>query len=97
MCPLIANNQCMLYDYRPMICRSHGIPHKHHHPLRGLLTGPGCHMFNEMNQKNDDMRFDRTPFYISIAQLEKRLRDAMQLREKVRMTVADMVAVCCSG
>jgi Fe-S-cluster containining protein len=92
MCPLNANNRCMLYDYRPMICRMHGIPHQLHHPVRGVVNGPGCHMFDETGRGKDDFRYDRTPFYASIAQLEKKLRESMGITGKMRLTVADMVA-----
>jgi Fe-S-cluster containining protein len=92
MCPLNANNRCELYNYRPMICRMHGIPHKLHHPVRGVVNGPGCHMFPDVNQGKSDFRFDRTPFYTPIAQLEKQLRKSMNMTEKIRLTVADMVA-----
>jgi Fe-S-cluster containining protein len=88
LCPLIADNQCLLYDYRPMICRAHGIPHTLHHPVKGAITGPGCHI---VSQKNDDFRFDRTPFYMSIAQLETQLRESMGIQDKIRLTVADML------
>ncbi|MEZ4577213.1 MAG: hypothetical protein R2861_04100 [Desulfobacterales bacterium] len=32
MCPLNAGGRCILYSYRPMICRLHGIPHELQHP-----------------------------------------------------------------
>lgn len=91
MCPLNTKNQCMLYDYRPMICRAHGIPHKLRHPVRGVVKGPGCHMFAEGNQGKDDFRFNRTPGYTSMALLEKQLRESMNITGKIRLTVADMV------
>ena len=95
MCPLIADNQCMLYNYRPMICRAHGIPHKLRHPVRGVITGPGCHMFDDVSREDDALRFDRTPFYMALAQLEKQLRVSMQFQDNIRLTVADMI-ICLS-
>ena len=91
LCPLNADNRCMLYAYRPMICRMHGIPHKLHHPVKGVVNGPGCHMFNHLRQEKGDFRFDRTPFYTSIARLERKLRQAMRITTKIRFTVANMV------
>lgn len=29
-CPLLVDDQCLVYEYRPLICRSHGIPHIDH-------------------------------------------------------------------
>ena len=91
MCPLNTNNRCLLYDYRPMICRAHGIAHKLHHPIKGVVNGPGCHMFTEVKLGKDDFRFNRTPFYTTMAQLEKQLRESMNIAGKIRLTVADMV------
>lgn len=33
-CPLLIDNRCALYDHRPIICRTHGLP---------ILTGEGSH------------------------------------------------------
>jgi Fe-S-cluster containining protein len=93
MCPLNTDDRCRLYAYRPMICRMHGIPHKLDHPFKGILTGPGCRMFEEISREKNADRFDRTPFYTSLAELEKRLRESLNLNGRVRLTVADMIVI----
>jgi Fe-S-cluster containining protein len=92
MCPLNENGRCRLYAHRPMICRLHGIPHILHHPVKGMITGPGCHRFEATCEGENALKLDRTPFYASLADLEKRLRRTLNLSGKIRMTVADMVA-----
>lgn len=91
MCPLNSRGRCLLYDYRPMICRMHGIPHRLRHPAQGVLTGPGCHMFEDMDRGEKDFGFDRTPFYTAVAGLEKALRRKTNLSHKIRLTIADMI------
>jgi Fe-S-cluster containining protein len=92
MCPLNENRRCRLYAHRPMICRLHGIPHILHHPMKGMITGPGCHTFEATCGGENTLKLDRTPFYASLADLEKRLRRTLNLSGKIRMTVADMIA-----
>ncbi|MBF0573595.1 MAG: hypothetical protein HQK69_07535 [Desulfamplus sp.] len=38
MCPLNQDGKCILYKYRPMICRLHGIPHELVKPASYLLS-----------------------------------------------------------
>jgi Fe-S-cluster containining protein len=45
MCPLNIENLCILYPYRPMICRLHGIPHELRKSANNLTFGPGCTPF----------------------------------------------------
>ena len=97
MCPLNTDDRCRLYAYRPMICRMHGIPHKLDHPVKGIITGPGCHMAEAVSQGKNAIRFDRTPFYTALAELEKRLRESLNLNERVRLTVADMIVILHGG
>ena len=42
MCPLNFKGACILYAYRPMICRLHGIPHELQKPGDRLMKSPGC-------------------------------------------------------
>ena len=92
MCPLNFNSLCILYAHRPMICRLHGIPHELHRPGRRVLFGPGCHVFTENYKNKNYFKFDRTPFYIELAELEKELRQAVGMMQKIKMTVAEMVS-----
>ena len=45
MCPLNRDERCLLYAYRPMICRLHGIPHELHRPNGSPINHPGCDAF----------------------------------------------------
>ncbi|RZB37230.1 MAG: hypothetical protein SRB2_01312 [Desulfobacteraceae bacterium Eth-SRB2] len=91
MCPLNVNNLCLIYTYRPMICRLHGIPHVLQRPGQGVLYAPGCAVFMEQCQKKEAFKFDRTPFYMEMAELEKELKQAVGMTQKIKMTVAQML------
>jgi len=91
MCPLNVNNLCLIYTYRPMICRLHGIPHVLQRPGQGVLYSEGCEVFAEQCQGKARLEFDRTPFYIKMAELEKELKQAVGMTQKIKMTVAQMV------
>ena len=91
MCPLNVDNRCSLYAFRPMICRLHGIPHELHTPGRPKHYGPGCEMFNRHCGQKAYTRFDRTPFYIRLASLEKEVRATLAISGKFKMTVARMI------
>lgn len=91
MCPLNLDGKCILYSSRPMICRLHGIPHELHNPGRDIAYGPGCEAFSKYYSEKDYYRFDRTPFYIKMASLEKDLKQAAGITMKVKMTVTDML------
>jgi hypothetical protein len=91
MCPLNEAGRCVLYPYRPMICRLHGIPHELHKPGQAVSRGSGCHVFSEKFQHKPYQPFDRTPHYRQMAQLEKNLRLETKYYQRLKMTVADMV------
>jgi len=91
MCPFNVNNLCLIYTYRPMICRLHGIPHVLQRPGQGVLYASGCEVFTEQYQGKGRFEFDRTPFYIKMAELEKKLKQAVGMTQKIKMTVAQMV------
>jgi Fe-S-cluster containining protein len=91
MCPLNQEGRCVLYPYRPMICRLHGIPHELQKPGQKIAHGSGCHTFSEHYQNEPYQSFDRTPHYRQVAQLEKALRQETGLYQRLKMTVADMV------
>ncbi len=91
MCPLNVNDLCLIYTYRPMICRLHGIPHVLQRPGQGLLYAEGCEVFTPQCQGKERFEFDRTPFYIEMAKLEKELRQTVGMTQKIKMTVAQML------
>ena len=90
-CPLNHSGKCLLYAYRPMICRLHGIPHELRRPDRPSQMTPGCDDFHEQCGTGNYIAFDRTPFYAQMAQLEQRLRQAVGCSDRLRLTVAEMI------
>ncbi len=91
MCPLNFDGLCILYNYRPMICRLHGIPSELHRPEQQLAYSPGCDAFSKQSGNKDYIQFDRTPFYVKMAELEKKLKKAVGITQKIKMTVAQML------
>ena len=91
MCPLNVEELCILYPYRPMICRLHGIPHELQKPGQNPVYGPGCETFDHRCGRKDYFKFDRTPFYRRLAMLEQEVRQALDFNGKIRITVAEMI------
>lgn len=91
MCPLNVDGRCILYAYRPMICRLHGIPHELHRPGKGVERHPGCNAFYDQCPSPAYIEFDRTAFYIEMAKLEQDVKIALGVSQKVKMTVARML------
>jgi len=91
MCPLNMDDLCSLYAYRPMICRLHGIPHKLRKPGQNAVFRPGCITFDQVCAHKSYHRFDRTGFYIEMAQLEKEYKAAAARTGKIKMTIAEMI------
>jgi hypothetical protein len=91
MCPLNFDELCILYPYRPMICRLHGIPHEHQKPGQNPVYGPGCETFDRRCGAKGYFKFDRTPFYRDMAMLEKEAKQALGFAGKIKMTVAEMI------
>ena len=91
MCPLNDEGRCILYAHRPMICRLHGIAHLLHRPDGQIQTGPGCDAFYTQCGLSTEGLLDRTPLYVAMAQLERQLREASGINEKIKMTIAEII------
>ena len=91
MCPFNFDGRCSLYDNRPMICRLHGIPHELHHPGRSVSYGPGCDEFTRICGQGDYHKFDRTPHYFALANLENRFKNELGFSGKIKVTIAEMI------
>ncbi|MCP4688372.1 MAG: hypothetical protein GY859_09995 [Desulfobacterales bacterium] len=91
LCPLNENGLCILYERRPMICRLHGIPHELRRPGAAAIRAPGCDAFTSQCKDKAYSKFDRTPFYKEMAMLERELRRASGVMDKMKMTVAEMI------
>ncbi len=97
MCPVNSGSLCVLYPYRPMICRLHGIPHELQRPGQGMLNSPGCGTFALKCHEKKRFKFDRTPFYMQMAALEKEMKEAVGMTQKIKMTVAQMIVTFGDG
>ena len=91
MCPLNFDELCILYSYRPMICRLHGISHELRKAGQNPVYGPGCETFDHHCGHKGYFKFDRTPFYRQMAMLEQEVKQALGFDGKIRMTVAEMI------
>lgn len=89
MCPLNHRNRCILYGFRPMICRLHGLPHELHPPGRQTVTGPGCRA--GQFDRHPYIPFDRTPFYMEMAELERQFKERYHRKGRIRQTIAQML------
>ena len=97
MCPLNLDEMCILYPYRPMICRLHGIPHELKRPEQKTIYGPGCETFDHRCGRRAYFEFDRTPFYQELAKLEQAVKQALGIAEKFKMTIAEMIITGATG
>lgn len=88
-CPLLKTDRCSLYNFRPMICRLHGLPHELHKPGLDVIKGPGC------DAGKFDSRiyipFDRTPFYKQMAAIEMNFRQLTGKTGKIKKTIAQIL------
>jgi Fe-S-cluster containining protein len=89
ICPLNEKGRCILYPYRPMICRLHGLPHEIRKPGFPPLMGEGCST-GQFHAKAH-ISFDRTPFYQNMARLEADYRQKSKRNGKIKETVAQML------
>ncbi len=89
LCPLIRKGQCRLYEFRPMICRMHGLPHELHRPGQAVMKGPGCEA-GRFDYKSY-IAFDRTPFYREMAMVEMEFRSAFDHTGRIKETIAQML------
>jgi Fe-S-cluster containining protein len=89
MCPLNFEGLCSVYEFRPMICRAHGLPHKFKRHDGAYQEGGGCHRFTA--EVIPDVRIDRTEFYRELAALEKEFRQGLGVAGKYRRTTAQML------
>jgi hypothetical protein len=97
MCPLNRQGRCILYKYRLMVCRTHGVPARMTRPDGRLLSFPGCFRCQEVvagrYQGEDELPYvDRTPLLRKLALLENELLQGRRhLLPKIRLTIAQML------
>lgn len=93
LCPLNLRGRCLLYPYRTMICRLHGLPFEVQRPDGQREAGPGCGQFEqERTLKGLPYRkIDRTPFYTDLANLEREIRIEVAYFQRFKKTIAEMI------
>jgi hypothetical protein len=93
MCPLNVDNHCILYPFRTMICRLHGLPYELRRPDGKKEEGPGCAKFEEERQKKrlPYKRIDRSPFYTDLANLEREIRQSIGFGHQFKKTIAEII------
>ncbi len=92
MCPLNLEGKCILYPFRPMICRLHGIPHEVYTPFKEKVQQFGCNQGTTLFE-TEYHPFDRTPFYIKMAAIEKSYIEFKQMgsKKRIKQTIAEML------
>ncbi|MGE5239862.1 MAG: hypothetical protein ACM3ON_13800 [Chloroflexota bacterium] len=99
ICPLNVEGLCTLYQYRPMICRMHGVPYEVARADGSVEFGGGCHRF--MSEKAHDgthyFMFSRTMFYSEMARLEGDVRVRLAFQGRVDKNVAQMIVDALGG
>ena len=97
MCPLNENGRCVLYQYRLMVCRTHGVPATMIRPDGKRLSFPGCFVSQELvenrfTDKTDVPAMERTELLRRMVILEQNILDGKRhLVPKVKMTIAEMI------
>ena len=96
MCPLNESGRCILYKYRLMVCRTHGVPAVMTRPDGKKITFPGCFRCQELvDQSENDVKsvmMERTPLLRRLVGLEQDLLEGKRsLVPKVRMTIGGML------
>ena len=95
MCPLNDQGRCLLYAYRLMICRLHGVPSVLTRPDGKKMDFPGCFLCQErLGEAEPAAILDRTDLLARLAEMEQRfLGQRRHLYPKVRKTIAEMIAL----
>lgn len=97
MCPLNENGRCVVYPFRLLVCRTHGVPAAMTRPDGRRLSFPGCFRCQEIvaarsAEAKAVPMVDRTHLLRQLAQLENEfLRDIRERCPKIRMTIAEML------
>jgi hypothetical protein len=71
VCALNFYGKCVLYAYRPMICRLAGIPHLIIRPDGRKIESGGCNQYtDQISQSQQNVKIDRTEYYRTMASFE---------------------------
>ncbi len=93
VCALNFEGLCVLYEYRPMICRLAGISHIIIRPDGTVTESGGCICYHRENQQDrPNLKIDRTDFYRQMAAIEIEVVRAVGKRTASR-TVAEALGL----
>jgi Fe-S-cluster containining protein len=98
MCPLNENGLCMIYKYRLMVCRTHGVPAQITRPDGKTMSFPGCFRCQEQVKKSggNPPMVERTAMLTKLAFLEQEyLENKRHLYPRVKLTIAEMLVKGC--
>ena len=93
MCPLNRGGLCILYEYRLMICRLHGVPYRMRRPDGTETRGIGCHKvgWDLSDEKSIACMCDRTELYRELSGIEIELRQKLGFGHRIKKTIAEMI------
>ncbi len=89
VCVLNVDGKCILYDYRPMICRLAGVPHFIRRPDGKKVRGPACERYlRNIAPHAPGLELDRSGFYRQLAEIEIQMVHSLG-RRTVSRTIAE--------
>lgn len=89
-CPLNMNQRCILYEYRPVMCRVYGVPGVLESPKGGTVEFSGCKRFESLGREVTK-RLQRTGYYRRVAEIEAALRRKLVYYQKYKKTIAQAI------
>ncbi|MDQ7032966.1 MAG: hypothetical protein Q9M37_09690 [Desulfonauticus sp.] len=98
MCPVNKDGLCILYPYRLMICRLHGVPNFLTLPNGKIKEFPGCFKAQSLcSSENKTLPLlNRTPFYQKLARLEMEFLGLKKHSlSRIKLTLAEMILHPC--
>ncbi len=91
VCVLNERGMCVLYPFRPMICRLAGISHEFLRPDGRHIEGNGCGVFlRDVQPAHPNARLDRTPLYQEMAEIETMALQSLRRSRQRPCTVSEL-------
>ncbi|MEW6348175.1 MAG: hypothetical protein AB1646_03880 [Thermodesulfobacteriota bacterium] len=93
VCVLNEAGLCVLYQFRPMICRLAGISHSFLRPDGREIQGDGCVVFQrDVHPAHPSAHLDRTPLYVEMASIEAMALESLRRSRQRPCTVSELFA-----
>lgn len=91
-CSLLHNNLCSIYDIRPLICRTQGLPLGYVDEDSGCIEVSACRLnFADDYQFSHEDLFLMDQFNLSLAELNMQYCSAAKLDPQQRIAIAGLV------